>query len=262
MKIKVLVDNHFSEPFSGEHGLSFVIEGEKKILFDIGHSELFLSNASLMNIDIDLIDTVVLSHGHWDHGDGLIFLKDNKKLICHPGAFDKRYRKKDNSYLGLNLSEEEAAQRFTLIKSKEPFEINQGIFFLGEIPRTNDFEAKKSTFLREDGTDDFVYDDSGVGIITSKGLVVISGCAHAGICNTVEHARKITGISNVYGVMGGFHLKEINEVTEKTIEYLKSVKVKFVAPCHCVEDQVIEYFGKHFLKEEIFAGKTIEISGE
>ena len=94
MKLTVLTDNCAGAGYVAEHGLSYLIEHEsKKILFDTGHTDVFLRNAKILNIDIQKeIDTAVLSHGHWDHGDGLRYLK-NKKLISHPNSFSKRFRR-------------------------------------------------------------------------------------------------------------------------------------------------------------------------
>ena len=93
MKLTVLNDNLAGRKYYAEQGLSFLIEDEIKILFDVGHTDIFIRNAKLLDVSLDDIDYVVLSHGHWDHGDGLKYIKD-KKLICHPDCFIKRYKKK------------------------------------------------------------------------------------------------------------------------------------------------------------------------
>jgi 7,8-dihydropterin-6-yl-methyl-4-(beta-D-ribofuranosyl)aminobenzene 5'-phosphate synthase len=101
MKLSVLTENIASGYFTAEFGLSYLIEhDDETILFDTGHSDNFLRNAKRLNIDIDKVERVVLSHGHWDHGNGLKYIK-NKDLICHPNAFIKRYRRNDNFHIGL-----------------------------------------------------------------------------------------------------------------------------------------------------------------
>ena len=160
MKLSVLTENTASEYFLAEHGLSYFIEyDKKKLLFDTGASDVFLQNAEKLNISTDDADVIVLSHGHWDHGNGLKFIK-NKPLICHPDSFIKRFRKGEEKNIGLELSYEELKDKFSLTASKEPYYITPNIIFLGEIPRVNNFEAQTTSFIDEYGNDDFVIDDT------------------------------------------------------------------------------------------------------
>lgn len=259
INISVLSDNRSLEGFEAEHGLSFYIQDDKtNLLFDTGASDLFLQNASKLGINLDIENIVVLSHGHFDHGDGLEHLS-NKTLICHPGCFIKRYRASDHLYIGLSMSEEKIRDNFNLVTSKTPYPISDKITFLGEIPRINDFEAKTTTFIKEDGTEDFVIDDSGLAIETEKGLVVISGCAHAGICNIVEYAKKVTKITKVYAVIGGFHLKTMDKQAKKTIDYLKKEKIQQVYPAHCTYEPVLSTINKEFRSQKVMAGKIITL---
>jgi 7,8-dihydropterin-6-yl-methyl-4-(beta-D-ribofuranosyl)aminobenzene 5'-phosphate synthase len=256
MRLTVLVDNKKGKCES-EFGLSFLIEDDKKILFDTGASDLFLKNAKNLDIKLDNIDMIVLSHGHWDHGNGLGHIR-GFLLICHPDCFIKRYRK-DGTYIGLPLNQEEAKKKFDLFLSKKPYLLSDNITFLGEIPRKNDFEAKTTNFYKENKKDDFVIDDSALAIRSKKGLIVITGCSHAGICNIIEYAKEVTNINNVYAVIGGFHLREINETTKKTIDYLKKEKIEKIIPCHCVADEVIGLFKKELNSDTIYSGDSIEI---
>ncbi len=255
LKLTILNDNAPGSCAS-EHGLSYIVEADKTIMFDTGPSDIFFKNAEKLQVDLSAIDTVVLSHGHWDHGNGLQYL-NGKKLITHPLSFQKKYRKKDRSYIGLPLSEEEASKKFDLILSKKPYKISPQITFLGEIPRLNDFEAKTTSFELENGSEDFVYDDSALAVKTPKGLVVVSGCAHAGICNTIEYARTVTGIDYVYGVIGGFHLKLNNQQTQKTIEYFKYLKIEKVYPAHCTALPALSAFYQNFKIEQVLSGNII-----
>jgi 7,8-dihydropterin-6-yl-methyl-4-(beta-D-ribofuranosyl)aminobenzene 5'-phosphate synthase len=122
MKITVLNDNAPGRLCLSEFGLSYLVEADKKILFDTGATDVFLRNACKLNIPLDDIDAIVLSHGHWDHGNGLTNLRGHQ-LICHPNSFIRRYNKKDNSYVGLNLSFEEIKARFNLVQSQKPYRI-------------------------------------------------------------------------------------------------------------------------------------------
>jgi len=246
MTISVLSDNHPGAHTPAEHGLSYLIEYDgKRLLFDTGQSDMFLKNAEAISISLTNIDMVILSHGHFDHGNGLGYLSGSS-MICHPGCFVKRYRKSDHTYIGLKNSKEELSLLFDLITSAEPSKISEKIFFLGEIPRVTDFESQTTSFVFEDGSPDYVKDDSGIVILLPEGLFVVTGCGHAGIVNTLEHARKITGINTLYGIMGGFHLKEINNQTKETIRYIKENKLKHVLPSHCTDLPALPAFYESF----------------
>lgn len=258
MIIKILVDNTALDGFEAVHGFSVIIEEEQKILFDVGPDDTFLRNAALLGIDFDEIDTLVLSHGHWDHGGGLTALQD-KKLLLHPDSFTLRYRKRNNTPVGLSCSREELKTRYQLQESKEAIYLTDNMVFLGEIPRLIDFESKESPFLLSDGKPDFVPDDSAIAIKTDKGLLVISGCAHAGICNTISYAKKVCKEERVYAVLGGFHLKELDVITQKTIDYLKENKVEIVGPTHCTSFKVRDEFAKYLKVIELNAGTILEL---
>ncbi len=253
MKLTILTENYAGSGFLAEHGLSYLIECDgQNILFDTGHTDVFLRNAHKLCLNIqDQVNTVVLSHGHWDHGDGLKYMK-NKTLVTHPKSFMKRYRKVNNSYIGLNVNKMELEKKYDIIETKKYYHISDDIVFLGEIPRLNDFEAKMSAFIDQEGEADFVPDDSALAMIQDKSLIVVSGCAHAGICNTIEHAKKITGIDKVDTVVGGFHLKHNDTLTQKTIKYFKEQNIENVFPSHCTDLPALsafyDAFGITFLK--------------
>jgi len=254
MNIYILTDNLPGDNFQAEHGLSYLIEFEgKKLLFDTGQSNLFLKNATSMGIDMTNIDRIILSHGHFDHGDGLLFLHGGK-LICHPSCFVKRYRKSDFSYIGLVNTQNELARKFELIVSSAPYYITDKILFLGEIPRVTDFESKSTSFILEGGIPDYVADDSAIALLHEKGLFVITGCGHAGIVNTLEHARIVTGEKKLYGIMGGFHLRENNRQTQETIRYLKESGIIHVYPSHCTDNPALSLFLKAFNTKQVKTG--------
>lgn len=247
MKLTVLTENVAGSGFLAEHGLSYLIEvGEKTIIFDAGHTDVFLINSNRLSLDVqNQVDTIVLSHGHWDHGDGLRYL-NHKTLIAHPEAFIKRYRRNDKSPIGLQLSKTELENKFKLITSEKPYQINDSIVFLGEIPRLNDFESQTTPFEDENGNPDFVPDDSALAITENNALTVVTGCSHSGICNIVDYAQKVTGIKVVNAVIGGFHLKQNNKQTQQTIAFLKEQKVKNIYPSHCTDLKALIAFSKEF----------------
>ncbi len=259
MKLTILTENAAGGNFTAEHGLSYLVECDnQQILLDTGHSDVFLKNAKLLNINLDEIETIVLSHGHWDHGNGLKYL-NNKILICHPNSFIKRYRKGSNQNIGLDLTHDELQNRFKLVKSKEPYSISEKIIFLGEIPRLNSFESKATTFVDENQNDDFVIDDSALAITVGDELVVVSGCSHSGICNIVEYAKSVSGIEKVKAVFGGFHLKEINKQTKETINYFKRNGIKEIHPSHCTELPALAAFFNEFKIKQVKTGMVFNL---
>lgn len=251
-RVTILADNVAGAKYLAVHGLSIYIEADINVLFDTGPDNTFIENAKRLNINLNP-QYVVLSHGHWDHANGLEYLSEGN-LICHPACFIKRYSKVKPIYIGIKFNETDLKQRFTLQTSEKPIKLSQQITWLGQIPRLNNFEAQTTQFVDENGEDDFVPDDSAIAIETSKGLVVISGCAHAGICNTVNYAMQITGNTNVYAVMGGFHLKTIAGATTKTVEYFKNIGVKEVYPSHCTSLPALVQFYNAFKCPQVLTG--------
>lgn len=260
MKLFVLTENMAADKFLAEHGLSYLIEHNgQTILFDTGHSDVFLKNAKTLGIDIHRdIDTIVLSHGHWDHGDGLGYL-ENKILITHPASFIRRFRKKDDSNIGLAQGKGEIEKKFKLITSGKPYQISPSIIYLGEIPRENDYEAQTTTFIDENGNDDFIPDDSALVIIINNELIIISGCAHSGICNILEYAKKVTGLEKIKTVIGGFHLKYNDLQTRKTIKCFKQQKIKQIYPSHCTELPALAMFYNEFKTQQVKSGMILNI---
>lgn len=260
MKLTVLTENTAGGSFLAEHGLSYLIEHDgKTILFDTGHSDVFLKNAKQLGLNIDnKVDTVVLSHGHWDHGDGLRYIKD-KTLITHPDSFMKRFRKGGKSNIGLALSYDDLNKKFNLITTKEPYYISDSFIFLGEIPRLNNFESQTTTFAVSNGNDDFIPDDSAIALIDKNEIIVVTGCSHSGICNIIEHAKKVTGLTKVKAVIGGFHLKHNNKQTQQTINYIKNNNIENVYPSHCTDLPALSIFYSTFKIEQLKTGMRIDL---
>lgn len=259
MKIFILSDNFAGSGFLAEHGLSYLIETEGNfVLFDTGGSDVFLKNAVLMNVNIDSVKTLVLSHGHWDHANGLLHLKD-KKLITHQNSFIKRYRKTDKKYLGMNLSYEQAKEKFEIQTSAKSLQIFENLYFLGEIPRIFDFEKWQTPYFDETGKDDYIPDDSAIAVVENNQLIVVTACSHSGICNIIEHAKKTTGIHKVKAVIGGFHLKFNNLQTQKTIEYLRNEKLDEIMPSHCTQLPALAEFYNEFEIQQIKTGMIITL---
>lgn len=259
MKLTVLTENVAGGKFLAEHGLSYLIEHDgKTILFDTGHSSAFLENSAAMGIDIQkIVDVIVLSHGHWDHGDGLQFIK-NKTLITHPNSFIRRFRKGSKHNIGLAFSKSEIENKFKLIESVTPYYLTKNIIFLGEIPRENKFESQSTSYTDEQGNDDFVADDSALAIIQNNELIIITGCSHSGICNITDYAIKISGINKVKVIMGGFHLKDEGAQTQMTIAYLKQLKVEHILPAHCTDIPAMAAFYNEFKIQQVKTGQEFQ----
>jgi len=243
--LTVLSENRDGPDLPGEFGLSILIEADIKVLLDTGSSDLFARNAKKMGKDLSQVPTVVLSHGHWDHGNGLGALQ-GKTLVGHPGIFRQRYRREDGSPLGLALGREALAQRYTFRLSSGPFPLSKQIYWLGEIPRKGAFANGPTPYAFADGSDDFVPDDSGLALVTPDGLVVVTGCAHSGISNILERAVAVARDPRIRAVVGGFHLKAEGPLLSETLEALERFKVGMVYPGHCVtpdiQEQLVERF--------------------
>ncbi|NNK56195.1 MAG: MBL fold metallo-hydrolase [Desulfofustis sp.] len=264
MRITVLADDRKgSDQCLPEHGLSLLIEHEEaSVLLDFGQTNRFMLNAINLGIDLFSVDIAVLSHGHYDHADGLAYIK-NKKIFAHPDCFLKRYSKVNGKYDGMAISKDELGKNNELILSKESFEIQRGIFFLTGIPRNFEFENKDFPTILEDGTVDVLPDDSGIAVNTAKGVVVITGCAHSGICNTVEYAKSVCNNDRVYAVIGGFHLRQVDENFDKAAKYLKGLAVQHLLTGHCTCDDACEIMARQMQKDVNFqvlgAGKVFDI---
>jgi len=254
MKLTVLVDNNtiIDRYFLGEPGLSFYIEtGSDKILFDAGYSDAFLINSRKMDIDLLNINYTVISHGHLDHTWGLEPLVremmearlENRpcltpEFICHPSIFDERFY--GDIPIGMNLSEKFLSGLFKINTTLKPFRLNDRLLFLGEIPRINSFESNPVGQRKTSGgmVDDYIPDDSSLVYLSEKGLVIICGCTHSGICNTIEYAREVTGEERVLSVIGGLHLQNPSiDHIEGVKKYLSSVELNSLYPCHCTDLQ-------------------------
>jgi 7,8-dihydropterin-6-yl-methyl-4-(beta-D-ribofuranosyl)aminobenzene 5'-phosphate synthase len=240
---------------TAEHGFSAVVgltaQGKtRKALFDFGFSaQGALRNASLLGVDLAEIETMVLSHGHMDHHGGLPAFVESLgrkgiELVLHPAAFrGSRYIKlSEERRLGLPSPDRERLEKagVRVVPSTSPRTLLGGmLLFLGEVPKRTEFEkGMLKARYEEGGAEKFdpVEDDSAVvAHVRGKGLVVLSGCAHSGIVNTVARAREVTGVSEVFAVMGGFHLTgaDFEPIIGKTTEALKALNPRHIVPTHC-----------------------------
>jgi 7,8-dihydropterin-6-yl-methyl-4-(beta-D-ribofuranosyl)aminobenzene 5'-phosphate synthase len=268
MKIHVLANDKAKEGFREEEGFSLFIEYKgKNILFDTGPGEVVPENAEAMEIDLTKADYLVLSHGHHDHSNGIeeLFEKGVKpKVICHEKAFVKRYEKRGDIYIGMPVTKFEVEDETELATAKEPLEFTEGAFFLGEIPRKNEFEGRRNIgyyFENDRKKDDFVADDSAIALKTEKGLVILTGCSHSGIKNICEHAKVVCGQEKIHAVIGGLHLADAYpNIIAKTALYLKEEEIENLLLMHCTGEETLKEFDKEELAyREVLAGEVIEL---
>lgn len=257
MKITILNDNIASGICDAAHGLSWILESDRKILFDAGPSEIAFQNASKIGIDVQQASLTVLSHGHWDHGNGLQYLNGGK-LLAHPQIYRKRYKKSNQKSIGIDLTKSEIESKFDVCYSTSPEKISSNLWFLGEIPRKNKWDQGITDFITSDGTRDTVPDDTGLAAITSKGLIIISGCAHSGITNIVTKATKLFPDHPVFAIMGGFHLKPDDKRISEIIKFFKKFKVQQLYPSHCTAPEVICQLNNEFDVKFVKSGNVFK----
>ncbi len=238
-----------------EHGVSLLItiidQGKREtILFDTGVTpEGALHNLAVLGIDLSSIQAIVLSHGHTDHTHGLDGFLDKlgtrrMPILLHPDAFLKRriiYN--DNSTLDLpppSLHNLEREGIELLVERGPSFLINGKLLVTGQIERTTDFEqGLKNQQAEIDGTwqpDPWVYDDQAIVMhVRNKGLVVATGCGHAGVINILQQVRAQTGVEQIYALLGGFHLTGalFEPIIPQTVEALQQINPAIVVPAHC-----------------------------
>ncbi len=267
MKLTVLEDNntYIDMYYLGEPAVSYYIEdGNDRILFDVGYSDAFMINAKKMGIDLDKVNKLVISHGHDDHTGGLKYFfnkKRNIELISHPESFNYK-EDATGLFIGSSLTKEQLYEVSNLKLSKEPIQISDNIIYLGEIPITNDFEPRYAigkSIVDDKKVEDMIEEDSAIVYKSDQGLFVITGCSHSGICNIIEYAKKVCHEERIYGVIGGFHLFEVNDCLEKTIEYFKKNDIKLLYPCHCVSLKAKIEMGKQLDIREVGVGLEINL---
>lgn len=273
------------KPLLAEHGFSALIhpgESGEMILWDAGGSDVALiENMCRMKLDFNTITKIALSHGHWDHYAAMTTLLDQMQLsprlqewpegvseaelsawleknqipiVAHPAAFRERWVKKEDGTLKGPFSPPPVkrwnAAGAVIVYSEKPYELAPGCWTTGHIPRQSFEESgrPKNRFYR-DGVDfipDDLDEDQAVVInLQGKGLIVLSGCAHSGIVNTIEYARQFTGIERVHAIIGGFHLARASEEEiEKTTAYIKDLQPTYVIPSHCTGFQATSQFAR------------------
>ena len=279
-----------------EHGFSALLEisyvyenatKTNKILFDTGVSkEGIVNNSDVLGINLIDIETIILSHGHFDHISGLIStlgrLKKSVEIIAHPEAFLRRWLVYPNGNKARMdfLDEEEINQAGGIIRKvdkisflprnvnmqskKKTNQANNRVMITGEIPRVTEFEKGFPLQYKEQDNeinlvpDPLVSDDQALIMnVKNKGLIILTGCGHAGIVNTINFAKKVTGIKKIYCVIGGFHLsgQDYEDSIPLTIAELTRVNPQYIVPCHCTgwkaTNKIIDTMPEKFIQSSV-----------
>ncbi|GAB6907188.1 Beta-lactamase domain protein [Desulfosarcina cetonica] len=255
-------DGEMRTSILAEHGFSSLVtvtrgDVSRTMLFDFGYSAHGAAfNVDALGVDLSRVEAMALSHGHLDHIGGLAALvaKTGQKglpLVVHPAAFRGPRYLQTPAGTRINLpgfSREKAADAGVTVVETDAAHpmLDDMAVFLGRIPRVTPFEqGAPNLFCEIDGRpqqDPFDDDSAMVFHVRGQGLVVLSGCAHSGIVNTVMHAREVTGIESVMAIMGGFHLANVDEekVLQPTIAALKGLAPRYIVPTHCTGRRAVQ----------------------
>ena len=279
VKITTLAENSTQRAgLLAEHGLSFLVESRGcRILFDTGQTNTALHNARALGVDLRDVQLIALSHGHFDHTGGLRDLvrevgggEREVEVIGHPGVFEPHYSVRPGErprYVGIAFAREALEGEGAVFRLNEgPAEISDCALLTGEVPRLTPFERVDSHLKVPEGqtwAQDGVFDDQALIVRTPDGLVVVLGCAHSGLINTLEHARLIAGEERILAVVGGTHLGPApDEQLEATIGALKEYGVRRLGVSHCTGPRAAARLAREFGDAFFFnaAGTTTELS--
>ncbi|MFZ7125387.1 MAG: MBL fold metallo-hydrolase [Desulfobacterales bacterium] len=250
-RITILVDNRANDGLEPEHGLSLWIETrDQHILFDTGQGGVLEGNARALGIDLRSTDTLVLSHGHYDHSGGMgtaLRHSTNIHLYCHPLTVHPRYSIKDGIPRQIHMPVESMSAMDAMPSSQlhwvqEPVWLGDGIGLTGPIPRENHFEDSGGPFFLDPKGKrvDAIDDDMALWIRTDDGLIVCVGCSHAGLANTLSHVSHLNHGNRIRAVIGGFHLLNADDRrVEETLIALGLFGLDLLAPCHCTGERAV-----------------------
>jgi 7,8-dihydropterin-6-yl-methyl-4-(beta-D-ribofuranosyl)aminobenzene 5'-phosphate synthase len=247
-RLTILTDNIIParSDLIGEHGFSAFLETSRgAFLFDAGQGKSVVHNAACLKKNLQNINKIVLSHAHGDHTGGLpeilqTLTSKQTDVFAHQDIFADRFRSKHHRiYDGIPFVKgylEKMGAHF--IFNNEYMEIEESVFLTGEVPRETSFEVgdREGRFIIRGGKTepDIIVDDQSLVIQVEKGILIVLGCAHAGIVNVINHAIKKSGVDDIFGIIGGTHIGlSGEEQMEKTIAALKNYRIEHFIPAHC-----------------------------
>lgn len=238
----------------GEHGVAYFIQADgRSILFDTGQGHVLTHNADRLGLALDEVETIALSHGHYDHAGGLRAALERTgpvDLYLHPEAMRPKFNREGRA-IGTPGLDADALRGVTrrLVVTREPVEIAPGIHLTGEIPRRHAIEDCGGPFYLDAACSrpDLLPDDQAMYLETPSGIVVLLGCGHSGVINTLDHIRELTDGRPIQAVIGGMHL--LRAGTERlafTAEHLARMEIRYLAPIHCTGTEASGYFRARF----------------
>jgi len=268
-KITVLCENTVPTPgLLGEHGFAAYVETpDGNLLFDTGQGFTLVQNSLRLQKDLRQVSQLVLSHGHFDHTGGMLAflgLHGPCDVVAHPDVLQERFRmmpmgpEEKPVSIGIPWKEAYLTTRGARFKWHKGFtEIVPNVYVSGEVPRKTSFETGDPKFLiKQNGEwipDPFL-DDYSLVLKTPRGLVILLGCAHAGLINILEHAIAQTGEERIYSIIGGTHLGFSAEAQlDQTISALKNYQVELLATSHCTGQRPIARLAAEFGQGFAFA---------
>jgi 7,8-dihydropterin-6-yl-methyl-4-(beta-D-ribofuranosyl)aminobenzene 5'-phosphate synthase len=257
LAITLLVDNIACLPYIAEHGFSVMVEYQNQhILFDTGQSSALYANSHYLKTPLKEVDYLILSHGHYDHGgnlSGVVSLSPNLQFYAHPNCRSPRYSHHPNkptrsiALTDANLVAIESLNSSQVHWCEAPTQILPGLTLSGPIPRLNSFEDTGGHFSLDPlgHKIDLIPDDMAMWIETTDGLVVICGCCHSGIVNTLEYIKSLHPEQTFNTLIGGLHLLNASkDRMEQTLSYLNTCHFKRIIPAHCTGEHSMELLHK------------------
>ncbi|BHH82499.1 MBL fold metallo-hydrolase [Desulforhopalus sp. 52FAK] len=272
INIRIVVDNEAEKGLQAEHGFALLLEVDgEKILFDTGQKGALVNNAAQLKINLETVDTLVLSHGHYDHTGGLAdVLSCNRKVkvYCHAAAFLPRYSMKEGVAHPVKMTTRAMSSIANLPEERlawvtQSRSLSDSTFISGEIPRETSFETTGGSFYFDlDGKRaDAIVDDMALWINSRQGLVICIGCCHAGIINTIRHIKKVSGVETIHSIIGGLHLTNADDARlEETVSLLEKENVDSIVTCHCTGEKAHRLLAERLGARKGFAGMDIRIT--
>ncbi len=265
LKFTLLVDNNAPDELEKEHGFSVWIEVEgRRILFDTGQLGALQVNAKRLGINLEDAEMLVLSHGHYDHTGTIpefLAVNPNAQIYMADNAKIDRWSNKPGTEprsIGIPERSRQAllalpAERITEITS--PYYLMPGVGLTGPVPRISAFEDTGGPFYldNESKADDLIEDDQSMWFETDEGLIILLGCCHSGLVNTINYIRSISGKDKVRGIIGGMHLVNADDKRlNYTFDAFKSWQPEFLVPCHCTGEgptiNMVNVIGEEIVK--------------